>query len=136
MASRSALLAWVEDWLAGKAPPNVWLGATVVNQAEADRDLPKLYATPAHLRFLSMEPLLGPVDLALGSCCARPDWVIVGGESGPRARPMDPAWAADLRRQCADAGVPYFFKQHGGRTEDKGGCLLDGIEIKQWPLAA
>lgn len=118
---------------------NVWLGATIVNQAEADRDIPKLLSTPACVRFLSMEPLLGPVDLtelqppserrdwydALrgrvsaiggsqpGSEIPRVDWVIVGGESGFSARPMHPDWARDLRDQCAAAGVPFLFKQWG-----------------------
>ncbi len=110
---------------------NVWLGASIVNQAEADRDIPKLLATPAAARFLSMEPLLGPVNLrsltlnggggfdALtgGPVSARDwpglDWVIVGGESGPSARPMHPDWARSLRAQCNAAGVPFFFKQWG-----------------------
>ncbi|OYO29192.1 phage Gp37/Gp68 family protein [Janthinobacterium sp. PC23-8] len=118
--------------------PNVWLGATVVNQAEADRDIPKLLAVPAARRFLSMEPLLGPVNLTaipmsgsghhefdpiitanvLRRAEAYPplpslDWVIVGGESGPGARPMHPLWARNLRDQCAAAGVPFLFKQWG-----------------------
>ena len=99
--------------------PNVWIGATIVNQAEADRDIPKLLEVPARVRFLSMEPLLGPVDL--GAACRRAglhlgealDWVIVGGESGPGARPMHPAWATSLRDQCQNAGVPFLFKQWG-----------------------
>jgi protein gp37 len=122
--------------------PNVWLGATIVNQAEADRDIPKLLDVPARVRFLSMEPLLGPVDLtrviypplrqkdALDPYIAydtlrghmigpddvglpRLDWVIAGGESGPGARPMHPDWARSLRDQCWAAGVPFLFKQHG-----------------------
>lgn len=132
--------------------PNVWIGATVVNQDEADRDIPKLLATPAAKRFLSIEPMLGPIDLRLptrvwvGSsgrrgcshCCngdrcddpthfdrrhcpycrgtgeATPfDWVIVGGESGPRARAMHPDWVRSLRDQCVGAGVPFHFKQWG-----------------------
>jgi protein gp37 len=115
--------------------PNVWLGATIVNQEEADRDIPKLLATPARVRFLSMEPLLGPVDLRRldgGSVTGRNahgvtidslrvgifnrpriDWIIVGGESGPKARPMHPDWARSLRDQCAAADVPFLFKQHG-----------------------
>jgi len=101
--------------------PNVWLGITVVNQEEADRDIPKLLKTPAAVRFLSMEPLLGPVQISfwLDSLPAvvdqrpRLDWVIVGGESGPGSRPMHPQWARDIRDQCADAGVPFFFKQWG-----------------------
>ncbi|KGW80113.1 phage Gp37/Gp68 family protein [Burkholderia pseudomallei MSHR2990] len=109
--------------------PNVWLGATIVNQEEADRDIPKLLAVPARVRFLSMEPLLGPVDLASsgalwsdmnGNIVDAPsrglrgvDWVIAGGESGPGARPMHPAWARSLRDQCATASVPFLFKQWG-----------------------
>jgi protein gp37 len=108
--------------------PNVWIGATIVNQEEADRDVPKLLETPAAVRFLSMEPLLGPVDLcsvplpdgdmlglALDSQGAQAgiDWVIVGGESGLGARPMSVRWARALRDQCAAAGVPFLFKQWG-----------------------
>ena len=101
---------------------NIWLGATVVNQAEADRDIPKLIATPAAVRFLSCEPLLGPIDLRrlLEDQEHEPsyvgptlDWVIVGGESGGNARPMHPAWPRDLRDQCAAAGVAFHFKQWG-----------------------
>jgi protein gp37 len=117
--------------------PHVWIGATVVNQAEADRDIPKLLATDAAVRFLSIEPMLGPIDL----CSINPpqlndgrahaganvlmnqpglrraiDWVICGGESGPNARPMHPDWARSLRDQCAAAGVPFLFKQWGEWT--------------------
>lgn len=108
------------DWGAGY--PNVWMGSTIVNQAEADRDIPKLLAVPAVQRFLSMEPLVGPVDLTLAMNATafsmidggpRIDWVVVGGESGPSARPMHPQWARSLRDQCADNGVPYLFKQWG-----------------------
>jgi protein gp37 len=108
--------------------PNVWLSATIVNQAEADRDIPKLLATPARMRFLSIEPLLRPVSFeGLFANPSNPadgtnaleeiDWVIVGGESGPHARPMHPDWARSLRDQCAAAGVPFLFKQHGEWTE-------------------
>jgi len=115
--------------------PNVWIGATIVNQEEADRDIPKLLAVPARVRFLSMEPLLGPVTLrevhsdmceidALtgdhgvlrplrGRSEAKVHWVICGGESGPGARPMHPDWARSLRDQCEAAGVPFLFKQWG-----------------------
>lgn len=114
-----------------RLPDNVWLGATIVNQAEADRDIPKLLAVPARVHFLSMEPLLGPVDLerpmpgpdldqGSGAAICQPwmiqsgiDWVIVGGESGTSARPMHPDWARSLRDQCAAAGVPFLFKQWG-----------------------
>jgi protein gp37 len=104
--------------------PNVWLGASIVNQVEADRDIPKLATLHAHVKFLSMEPLLGPVRLDQNAPDERAlrwyrpmirmvDWVIVGGESGPASRPMHPAWARDLRDQCAAAGVPFLFKQWG-----------------------
>lgn len=125
------------DW--GDGYPNVWLGCTVVNQDEADRDIPKLLAVPARVRFLSMEPLLGPVDLTRwigtqpyipgasthedqdgherqdigGGILDGLDLVIVGGESGPGARPMHPDWARSLRDQCQAAGVAFFFKQWG-----------------------
>jgi protein gp37 len=129
-------------------PENLWLGATITEQPEADRDIPKLLQVPARVRFLSMEPLLGPVDLtklmnpgplhqrgafinalsggtygevpATGerlrithSPLEHIDWVIVGGESGPGARPMHPDWVSGLRDQCAEAGVPFLFKQWG-----------------------
>ena len=128
----------------------VWLGATIVNQAEADRDIPKLLAVPAAKRFLSMEPLLGPVDLthwiglqpAIGATTYRDDediyrcdltgtpvdgidWVIVGGESGPNARPMHPDWARSLRDQCEAAGVPFLFKQWGEWREPQSGEEFD-----------
>ncbi|MCW5141097.1 phage Gp37/Gp68 family protein [Burkholderia cenocepacia] len=108
--------------------PNVRLGATITNQPEADRDISKLLAVPARGHFLSMEPLLGPVTipdvflkplLVDGRACFYPDgagmvdWVIVGGESGPCARPMHSDWARSLRDQCAAASVPFLFKQWG-----------------------
>lgn len=109
-------------WLSNpRLPDNVWLGATIVNQEEADRDIPKLLAVPARVRFLSMEPLLGPVTLFdMDGPVDVPDgsqsplhWVIVGGESGKDARPMHPDWARSLRDQCAIANVPFLFKQWG-----------------------
>jgi protein gp37 len=118
----SDLRSWINRWIEGNPPANVWLGVTVVNQEEADRDIEKLLNTPAWRRFLSMEPLLGPVDLepwlkhAREPCrsdTARIDEVIVGGESGHNARPMHPVWLRSLRNQCAAAGVAFFFKQWG-----------------------
>jgi protein gp37 len=102
----------------GAGYPNVWLGTTAENQQEAERRIPHLLAVPARLRFLSCEPLLGPVDLGSVAPLARPDeprihWVITGGESGRSARPMHPDWARNLRDQCQAAGVPFFFKQWG-----------------------
>ena len=103
--------------------PNVWLGVSVEDQRRADERIPDLLATPAAVRFLSCEPLLGPVDLgelqaglpvnAWLTWLDKVDWVIAGGESGPGARPMHPDWARSIRDQCADAGVPFHFKQWG-----------------------
>jgi len=141
--------------------PNVWLGATITSQAEADRDIPKLLELDARVKFLSMEPLLGPVDFAkvpgfnriglhLGNW-----WVIVGGESGAGARTMHPDWARGIRDQCRNAGVPFLFKQWGEwapnwLNDDDGqkivgteqmermgkriaGRLLDGLEYNGFP---
>lgn len=104
--------------------PNIWLGATVVNQEEADRDIPKLLKVPARVRFLSIEPMLGPIsfegmfanplDIRDGTNALEAlDWVIAGGESGPQARPAHPDWFRSLRDQCTAAGVPFLFKQWG-----------------------
>ena len=120
---RAAALAPSLPW-----PPNVWLGVSVENQRWTTR-IEALRAIPAAVRFLSCEPLLGPLDLDLEGI----GWVIAGGESGPRARPMDIAWARSVRDQCLASGVPFFFKQWGehgpgGRREGKkrAGRLLDG----------
>ena len=134
--------------------PNVWLGVSVEDQARADARIPDLLATPAAVRWLSCEPLLGPVDLqnldggtARGAGAAegkmfrivinaldfsrRIDWVIVGGESGPKARPMHPDWACSLRDQCAAAGVPFFFKQWG-EWLPFGQSLANGDTLVRW----
>jgi protein gp37 len=133
------------DW--GNGYSNIWLGISVVNQVEADREIPKLLAIPAKVRWLSMEPLLGPVTcegLFANPRNARDttnaleeiNWVVVGGESGAHARPMRAEWVETLRDQCAVVGVPFFFKQWGGTAKDKGGCELAGMEVKTWPVAA
>lgn len=120
--------------------PHVWLGVSIEDQATADQRIPQLLQTPAAVRWISAEPLLGPVDLSAmrnstglgegqpwlcpligsvgdghGDTCSvdRIDWVVVGGESGPGARPMHPEWARTLRDQCQAAGTPFFFKQWG-----------------------
>jgi len=94
--------------------PNVWLGVSAERQQEADERIPLLLRTPAAVRFISAEPLLGPIDMHLWMLtCPAIDWVIVGGESGPGARPMHPDWARSIRDQCAEADVPFFFKQWG-----------------------
>jgi len=173
-------MIWPRWWDDGM-PRNVWLGTTVENQIEADRRIPHLLNAPAAVRFLSCEPLLELVDLtsictgsyfidALGGWkyhdappdissstqkCARLDWVICGGESGPGARPMHPAWARHLRRQCETASTPFFFKQWGDWHPDsllstnaitgecpppkmkigkkRSGRLLDGREHNDFP---
>lgn len=102
--------------------PNVWLGTSVENQKWADVRIPLLLDTPAAIRFLSCEPLLGPIDLFAWNIDRgmRVDWVIVGGESGPHARPMHPDWARQLRDDCLTAGIPFHFKQWGEWvTEDQ-----------------
>lgn len=107
--------------------PNVWLGVSVEDQDTADERIPLLLQTPAAVRWVSAEPLLGPVDLEFGeidialekdgfgnsAILGGIDWVVVGGESGPKARPMHPDWARSLRDQCAASGVPFLFKQWG-----------------------
>ncbi len=92
--------------------PNVWLGVSVEDQQRAHERIPDLDATPAAVRWISAEPLIGPVDLMMPGV-GKPDWVVAGGESGPGARPMHPDWARSLRDQCAAADVPFFFKQWG-----------------------
>jgi protein gp37 len=110
--------------------PNLWLGVSVENQASADERIPLLLQTPAAVRFVSCEPLLGPVDLRDGlglmGAMGDLDWVIAGGESGPGARPMHPDWARGLRDQCAAAGVPFFFKQWGEFTSEQ----CPGVEVR------
>jgi protein gp37 len=109
------------SWYANGFPSNVWIGTSVEDQAAADERIPHLIEVPARVRFLSCEPLLGPVDLRdfIGWHPSDiPDdslihWVIAGGESGANARPMHPEWARSLRDQCQDAGVAFFFKQWG-----------------------
>lgn len=134
--------AMANNWLLSEAPPNILLGATICNQTEADRDVPKLLRVPTAVCFLSIEPMLGPIDVyggdpdpRLGGVVAglglslepyweagdppgsppRPhvDWIIAGGESGSNARPSHPDWFRSLRDQCAAADVPFLFKQWG-----------------------
>lgn len=136
-------------------PGNVWLGATVVNQEEADRDVPKLLALPAQVRFLSIEPMLGPIDLTridvsgdfeiypLSGTTGCEDydgpipdipalnWVICGGESGPGARPMHPDWARSLKQQCQAASVPFFMKQM-----TKKAAIPADLLVREFPHAA
>lgn len=101
-------------WLTNDPLPNVWLGVSCEDQKTADERILLLMETPAAVRWISAEPLLGPIDLeAAPTLEGSIDWVVVGGESGPGARPMHPDWARWLRDQCVAAGVPFFFKQWG-----------------------
>ena len=109
--------------------PNVWMGVSVESQKYTSR-IEDLRRTGAHVKFLSLEPLLGPLP---GLDLRGIDWVIVGGESGPRARPMDPGWVVDIREQCRRARVAFFFKQGGGRSKKKAGRLLEGRTWDEMP---
>jgi len=138
--------------------PNVWLGVSVEDQRTADERIPLLLGAPAARWFVSIEPLLGPVDLeeldglgmwwdALRGRAAekgatgfekeydvpRLDWVIVGGESGPGARPMKPEWVRAIRDACVETGTPFFFKQWGGVNKKKTGRVLDGRTWDEMP---
>ena len=119
-------------------PENIWMGVSVENQRWTSR-IDALRATPALVRFLSCEPLLGPLDLDLRNI----DWVIVGGESGPRARPMQVDWALDIRDQCRLSAVPFFFKQWGAHDSEgrrvgkkRAGRLLGGRTWDEMPARA
>jgi len=115
-ADRVARLDPELDWA-----PNIWMGTSVETTKYVGR-IDDLRKTRAHVRFLSLEPLLGPLpDLDLGGI----HWAIVGGESGPRARPMKPEWVTDIRDQCARASVPFFFKQWGGVNKKRTGRILE-----------
>lgn len=146
-----------EDW--GDGYPNVWLGVSVENQEWADRRIPELLKVPAAVRFLSCEPLLGPIDLnkigagpwsdslngwrldsggvAASSPAPMLDWVIVGGESGPGHRPMELEWLTSLAEQCGIAGTSCFVKQDSGSKPGKQGRIPDEIwQLKQFPEVA
>ena len=123
-ADRLAELAPTLSW-----PRNVWMGVSVESAAYAWR-IDRLRQTNAAIKFLSLEPLLGPLprlDLKVI------DWVIVGGESGPGARPMEIGWVRDIREQCARACVPFFFKQWGGVLKKARGRVLDGRTYDEMP---
>jgi protein gp37 len=112
--------------------PQIWMGVTVENEDCISR-IDDLRSTGAHIKFLSLEPLLGPLpELNLAGI----DWVIVGGESGPGARPMREEWVLDLRDQCLAAGVRFFFKQWGGVRKKAAGRVLAGRVWDELPLAA
>jgi protein gp37 len=125
-AERLAKLSTKLEWA-----PNIWMGVSVESDKYTSR-IDELRSTGALTKFLSLEPLLGPLhDLDLRDI----DWVIVGGESGPKARPMDPSWATDLRDQCKRAKVPFFFKQWGGKNKKQAGRVIEGRTWDQMPAA-
>ncbi len=110
-------------------PGNVWAGVTVESSQYLNR-MNYLRSVPAKVRWISFEPLLGPIPkIDLTGI----HWVVVGGESGPNPRKMNPQWARGIRDQCGRAGVPFFFKQMGGEGPDKGGDLLDCVRQKEFP---
>jgi protein gp37 len=109
--------------------PQIWMGVSVENEDYTVR-IHHLRQTGAHVKFLSLEPLLGPLR---GLDLRGIDWAIAGGESGPGARPMDPEWVRDIRDQCVRAGVGFFFKQWGGVNKKKTGRTLDGRTWDQMP---
>lgn len=117
-----------EDLFDGSIAGHIWVGTSVEDQ-EAVFRVEQLRRIPAQIRFLSCEPLLGPLDLDLEGI----HWVIAGGESGPIRRPVDPSWVRSIRDQCVRAGVPFFFKQWGGRTPKAEGRNLDGLVWDQLP---
>jgi protein gp37 len=123
---RARELSPLIDW-----PENVWMGTSVEDMNVIER-VDELRGTSAAIRFLSLEPLIGPLPgLELHGI----DWVIVGGESGPKARPMKIEWVRHIRDTCAEAGVPFFFKQWGGRNKKATGRILDGQTYDEYPVA-
>jgi protein gp37 len=123
-STRLRKIADMLDW-----PENLWMGVSV-EDADVLPRIDDLRSVPAAVRFLSCEPLLGPLD---GLSLEGIDWVIVGGESGRNHRPMNPEWVTSLRDQCQAAGVAFFFKQWGGRTPKAGGRTLDGMVWDEMP---
>ncbi|MBF0424149.1 MAG: DUF5131 family protein [Magnetococcales bacterium] len=129
------MVPWKSDW-----PPNVWLGMTAENQACATLRLPVLFEIPARVRFVSCEPLVGPLDMKPWLGRGGLDWIIVGGESGARARPMRPEWVESIQRQCCESGTAFFFKQWGifgmdgsRRSKKENGNLLQGRQWQEFP---
>lgn len=123
-ASRLSRVAARLNW-----PDNLWMGVSVEDSSQLHR-VDDLRAVPAAVRFLSCEPLLGPLT---GLDLDGIGWVITGGESGPRARPLDSAWVREIRDACQTASVPFFHKQWGGRTPKSGGRELDGRLWNEMP---
>jgi len=120
---------WLEAWLAGRPPRNVWLGTTAEDEARARQRIPILLEIPAAVRFVSHEPALESVDFRQYTHGL--DWIITGGESGPGARPYHPEWAERVIEQCRDAGIAPFVKQMGAHVL---GSMRDGAPHYFWPV--
>lgn len=112
-------------------PPNIWLGVSVENQARADERIPLLLQVPAAVRFLSVEPMLEPIDL--NPWLPKLDWVICGGESGPRRRAFDVTWALHLEAQCRGAGIPFLYKQGSALKPGQDNELPGRGIVQEWP---
>lgn len=136
-----------EDW--GEGWTNVWLGVSAEDQENADERIPQLLEIPAVIRFVSAEPLLGPINITdnpwwdwrytydfypKGWFPKPIDWVIVGGESGPNCRPMNPDWARSIHGQCKEAGVAFFMKQDSGPRPSMRGRISSDLWIKEFPI--
>ena len=137
----NAGLMWPAEWESIRTPSNVWLGVTAEDQARADQRIPYLLGRTAAVRFVSCEPLLGPIDLRSGTgqellTAGGIGWVIAGAESGPERREMDLAWAADLQAQCHRANIPFFLKQDGGYRPGERGRIPDDLWERAFPAAA
>ena len=127
------MVRWYDASRTAYFPDNVWAGVSVETQFYLSRRLCGLKKVLAKTNFVSLEPLLGPIDLQEKGWLQFLDWVIVGGETGYGARPMKPEWAMDIRDQCVAAGVPFFFKRMSGEVAWENPYLLDGREWKEFP---
>lgn len=132
LTKRPARMAMLLRELQPRPLPNVWFGTSVETQEYADKRIPLLLEAPAAIRFLSCEPLLGPLDLT--PWISSLDWIITGGESGPRFRPVDVEWVRAIRDQSVNAQVAFFHKQNGGRTPKARGRDLDGRTWDEFPV--
>lgn len=126
---------WLRDWLAGKPPPNIWLGTTCEDQAAYDRRWPILREVPARVRFISYEPAIGPLRiLGEDQYSKMPDWLICGGESGRGYREMPLQWANDIGWICKANNVPFFMKQVSG-FKPKESDIPPGLLVREFPVA-
>ncbi len=140
---------WIDEWYSGNPPANVWIGTSVEDQTRADQRIPALLRVPARVRFLSAEPLLAAVNLELWCNAPRNhrivgtpefpayskiDWVIIGGESGPGARPCSVEWVRDVVMQCGEAAVACFVKQLGANITDRNDAGFEGESVTEWPM--